>query len=64
VTTFNLSVRLEPESGRWSLRVAGKNIADKVYPVAGNSSLSSGAGYAEIAYNRGAEAQVTLSARF
>jgi iron complex outermembrane receptor protein len=64
VTTINLGLRVEPEGGRWQLRIMGKNITNNVYPVAGNSSLSSGAGYAEIAYNRGAEAAVSLTARF
>jgi len=28
------------------------NLTDKTYPIAGNSSLSSSAGYAEIVYSR------------
>jgi iron complex outermembrane receptor protein len=28
------------------------NATDKLYPIAGNSSLSTGSGYAEIAYAR------------
>ncbi|MDX2235441.1 MAG: TonB-dependent receptor [Hyphomonadaceae bacterium] len=64
VTTLNLAASLEPPSGRWRLRIAGKNVTDEIFPVAGNSSLTTGSGYAEIAYNRGREVVVSIAADF
>lgn len=37
---------------------------DEEYPIAGNSSLTAGSGYAEIAYARPREYFATLSVRF
>jgi iron complex outermembrane recepter protein len=50
VTTVNVQVQVRNEKWRF---VAGLNNAtDEEYPIAGNSSLTTGSGYAEIAYAR------------
>jgi len=36
----------------WRLMFGVNNLTDKLYPVAGNSSLSTSSGYAEIIYAR------------
>jgi iron complex outermembrane receptor protein len=64
ITTYNLSFVLESDSQPWQVRLGFKNITDEVYPIAGNSSLTTGAGYAEIAYNRGSEVTLSLSTEF
>ncbi|MDP3738056.1 MAG: TonB-dependent receptor [Hyphomonadaceae bacterium] len=64
VTTYNVSLTLEKDSDPWRLKLAFRNLTDEVYPVAGNSSLTTGAGYAEIAYDRGSETVISLSTRF
>lgn len=51
-TTINASVALEPSSEQWKLTVGVSNLTDQLYPIAGNSSLGTGSGYAEIAYAR------------
>jgi iron complex outermembrane receptor protein len=63
-TLLNLGVTLENIHDRWKLAVGVNNADDKIYPVAGNSSLTSSSGYAEIAYNRGREAFVNFSKDF
>jgi iron complex outermembrane recepter protein len=64
VTTYNLSFVLRRDDQPWRLRLAVKNLSDEIYPIAGNSSLTTGSGYAEIAYNRGREAVLSLSTDF
>jgi iron complex outermembrane recepter protein len=38
--------------GPWRVVLGVNNATDELYPVAGNSSLTTGSGYAEIAYAR------------
>lgn len=64
ITTYNLGFVFERESQPWQVRLSFRNITDEVYPIAGNSSLSTGAGYAEVAYNRGSEATLSVSTSF
>jgi iron complex outermembrane recepter protein len=52
------------DGGSWQVRVGVNNATDEVYPVAGNSSLTTGSGYAEIAYARPREYFATLSYEF
>jgi iron complex outermembrane receptor protein len=52
VTTVNASVKFAADGGPWSLRAGVNNATDEQYPIAGNSSLTTGSGYAEIAYAR------------
>jgi iron complex outermembrane receptor protein len=52
VTVLNASLGLTRPDSKWRLTLGVNNATDKLYPVAGNSSLTTGSGYAEIAYAR------------
>jgi iron complex outermembrane recepter protein len=52
VTTVNVQVQLRGTDSKWRFTAGMNNITDELYPVAGNSSLTTGSGYAEIAYAR------------
>jgi iron complex outermembrane recepter protein len=52
VTTLNASVSFATETGPWKVSLGVNNATDETYPIAGNSSLTTGSGYAEIAYSR------------
>ena len=65
VTTLNASVRLSRgEDSPWQLTLGVNNATDETYPIAGNSSLTTGSGYAEIAYSRPREWFATLQYEF
>ncbi|MBC8027787.1 MAG: TonB-dependent receptor [Steroidobacteraceae bacterium] len=51
-TTLNASVKIAGEKSPWKVTLGVNNATDEVYPIAGNSSLTTGSGYAEIAYSR------------
>jgi iron complex outermembrane recepter protein len=51
-TVLNTALVLGPESAPWQMTLGANNVTDKLYRVAGNSSLSTGSGYAEVAYAR------------
>jgi len=51
VTTVNASLVFS-SGAKWRLTVGINNATDEQYPIAGNSSLTTGSGYAEIAYSR------------
>src|SRR5437879_4476420 len=63
-TVLNASVLVSPGTGSWRLTVGANNATDKIYRVAGNSSLSTGSGYAEVAYARPREYFATISYDF
>ncbi len=52
VTTVNASLQFRGDDSKWRLVAGVNNATDETYPVAGNSSLSTGSGYAEVAYAR------------
>lgn len=52
VTTLNASMKIAGEGSPWKVTLGVNNATDEVYPIAGNSSLTTGSGYAEIAYSR------------
>jgi iron complex outermembrane receptor protein len=59
-TTLNASVRIGGGESPWKVTLGVNNATDEVYPIAGNSSLTTGSGYAEIAYSRPREWFATL----
>ncbi len=63
-TIVNLLVAIEPADERWKLLLGVNNATDELYPIAGNSSLTSGAGYAEVAYAREREYFVSFTYDF
>ena len=64
VTVVNASVFLAPSDGDWRLTIGVNNATDETYPIAGNSSLTTGSGYAEIAYSRPREYFATIEFDF
>jgi iron complex outermembrane recepter protein len=53
VTTVNAQVQFSSDGGGpWRVTLGVNNATDELYPIAGNSSLTTGSGYAEIAYAR------------
>ncbi len=46
------SVGLSGRGDQWEVKFGVTNLTDEIYPVAGNSSLTTGSGYAEVAYVR------------
>jgi iron complex outermembrane recepter protein len=64
VTTVNVSLVFGRDAGPWQATLGVNNATDEVYPVAGNSSLTTGSGYAEIAYARPREYFATLKYDF
>jgi iron complex outermembrane recepter protein len=52
VTTVNAQVQFSSDGGPWRVILGVNNATDELYPIAGNSSLTTGSGYAEIAYAR------------
>ena len=64
VTVLNASLTFKPTTGPWSVTLGVNNATDEVYPVAGNSSLTTGSGYAEVAYARPREYFAKLSYDF
>ncbi len=63
VTTVNVQVQLR-SPGEWRFTAGVNNATDELYPVAGNSSLTTGSGYAEIAYARPREWFAALEFEF
>jgi iron complex outermembrane receptor protein len=54
-TVLNLGLIVESPDSAFTVRAIANNVTDEVYPIAGNSSLGTGSGYAEIAYARKAQ---------
>lgn len=64
VTTVDLSVSFENDDLNLKINAGINNATDEIYPTAGNSSLSSGSGYAEIAYARPRQVFINLTYEF
>jgi len=64
ITTVDASVAIETADEVWRLVLGVNNATDEEYPIAGNSSLTSGSGYAEIAYARPRQFFANLSYNF
>jgi len=65
VTTVNAALKFSKGADSpWVVTLGVNNATDEVYPVAGNSSLTTGSGYAEIAYARPLEWFASLQYEF
>jgi iron complex outermembrane receptor protein len=64
VTLWNAAVALESPDARWRIALNAQNLGNKLYPVAGTSSLSTSSGYAEIVYARPRALSLTASYGF
>lgn len=51
-TVINFSLRLNEAAENWNFVVGIQNLTDETYPIAGNSSLTTSTGYAEVIYSR------------
>jgi len=60
----NVAIAVGPDEGAWRVRAAVTNATDELYSSGGNSSLTTGSGYAEIAYARPREYFLQLSYDF
>ncbi len=63
-TVLNGSLAIFPQAGSWRVTLGVNNLGDKLYRIAGNSSLSTGSGYAETAYARPREYFGTVTYTF
>ena len=64
VTLWNGTIALESPDSRWRIALNGTNLGDKLYPVAGTSSLTTSAGYAEIIYARPSTLSLSVAFNF
>jgi len=64
VTVLNASVFLGPADGPWRITIGVNNATDELYQIAGNSSLTTGSGYAETAYARPREYFASIKFEF
>jgi iron complex outermembrane receptor protein len=63
-TVLNASVAFGRSDEKWRVTVGGSNLTDELYATGGNSSLTTGSGYAEIAYARPRQFWVNLQVGF
>ena len=64
VTLLSASVSLASDDDKWDVVLAGSNLTDKVYPVAGTSSLTTASGYSEIIYARPRSVSLSVTRKF
>ena len=57
-------VQVQVRTEKWRFIAGLNNATDELYPIAGNSSLTTGSGYAEIAYARPQEWFATVEYDF
>ena len=61
---LNLSMALQPQDEKWRLTFGVNNANDELYAIGGNSSLTTGSGYAEIGYARPREWYLSYTYNF
>ena len=64
VTIANASIVLEPDDRKWHVTLSGNNLTNRLYPMAGTSSESTSAGYAEVIYARPRNFSLTYARDF
>jgi iron complex outermembrane receptor protein len=64
VTLWNGSIALESPDSKWRIALNGQNLGDKLYSVAGTSSLTTSSGYAEVVYARPRTLSLTAAYNF
>ncbi|EGF89999.1 tonB dependent receptor family protein [Asticcacaulis biprosthecium C19] len=64
VTIVNASIVFEPDDRKWNITLSGNNLTNRLYPLAGTSSESTSAGYAEVIYARPRNINLTYSLNF
>jgi len=63
-TVMNFSLKFGDAGDYWNVVTGIDNLTDETYVVAGNSSLSTGSGYAEVIYSRPRTAYVSATINF
>jgi iron complex outermembrane receptor protein len=64
ITTLTASLTLASDDDKWRFVLAGTNLTDELYPVAGTSSLTTASGYAEIIYARPRSVSLSVTRNF
>jgi iron complex outermembrane receptor protein len=64
ITLVNASLALASEDDKWRIVLAGNNLTDELYPVAGTSSLTTASGYSEIIYARPRTLSLSVTRNF
>lgn len=64
VTTVDMAIGFENSESGLKINFGINNATDELYPIAGNSSLSTGSGYAEVAYARPRQLFANVSYKF
>ncbi|MEO8020171.1 MAG: TonB-dependent receptor [Pseudomonadota bacterium] len=64
ITLVNASLALASEDDKWRVVLSGNNLSDKLYPVAGTSSLTTASGYSEIIYARPRTLSLSVTRNF
>ena len=64
VTIWNGSVSVLSPDSKWRVSLNGQNLGDKLYKVAGTSSLTTASGYAEVIYARPRTVSLSSTYRF
>lgn len=64
VTTVNANITLADDAGGWKAKLSVFNLTDELYPVMGNSSMTTSSGYAEIIYARPRNVTVSIEKSF
>jgi iron complex outermembrane receptor protein len=64
ITLLNASLTLSSDDDKWRFVLAGANLTDEDYPVAGTSSLTTASGYAEIIYARPRSVSLSVTRSF
>jgi iron complex outermembrane receptor protein len=64
VTLVGASLALESADDKWRIALAGTNLTDEEYPVAGTSSLTTASGYSEIIYSRPRSVSLSVTRKF
>jgi iron complex outermembrane receptor protein len=64
ITLVNASLALTSDDDKWRFVLAGNNLTDELYPVAGTSSLTTASGYSEIIYARPRTLSLSVTRNF
>lgn len=64
ITSVDASVNIDSFQSSFGFKAGINNATNEIYPIAGNSSLSTGSGYAEIAYARERQYFISVSYEF
>jgi len=64
VTLLNASLGIENADGNVRFRISGRNLTNEIYSIGGNSSLTTGSGYAEAVFVRGREIVASIGVDF